>query len=305
MRAALLTLVLSAAACGGSSAPAAPSQAQPAPTQPPSGASPVVAAMFNALDAYIANALTRQRELLPLNPQHAAYINAKIALLSQPGLGAAISAGRWYEEGSVRSRDGRTLPIVTLFPAAEMRAEAAAAVRELERSFAVLETYLAVPFPDNDIWLWYGFSMGNRGGVGLLDMEDRTTYDARRSATQQPYYAILAHELTHSYIGNESLTQFLELYVYNMLRTGSPNVQTWLWTRGYSGSASTNIDIAALLDVYQLIGANAMAAGYRAVLPHAPPYGAPLSDAAKQAFVQTLPASLRDLVLTKLSAVTF
>ena len=261
--------------------------------------------MFNALDAYIANALTRQRELLPLNPQHAAYINAKIALLSQPGLGAAISAGRWYEEGSVRSRDGRTLPIATLFPAAEMRAEAVAAVRELERSFAVLEAYLAVPFPDNDIWLWYGFSMGNRGGVGLLDMEDRTTYDARRSATQQPYDAILAHELAHSYIEHESLTQFLELYAYNVLRTGSPSIQTWLFTRGYTGAASSNTGVAALIDVYQLIGPDAMAGGYRAVLPLRPPYGSPLSDAAKQAFVQTLPESLRDQVLAKLSAVTF
>lgn len=98
-----------------------------------------MAAMFNALDAYIATALTRQRDLLPLNPQHAAYINAKITMLSNPGLGAAISAGRWYEEGSVRSRDGRTLPIAAVFPAAEMRAEAAAAIREIERSFEVLE----------------------------------------------------------------------------------------------------------------------------------------------------------------------
>lgn len=90
-----------------------------------------------------------------------------------------------------------------------------------------------------------------------------------------------------------------------MLRTGSPNLQTWLFTRGYAGQASTNTDVAALLDVYQLIGPNAMAGGYRAVLPLRPPYGSPLPDAAKQAFVQTLPESLRDQVLAKLSAVTF
>ena len=261
--------------------------------------------MFNALDAYIGNALTRQRELLPLNPQHAAYSNAKIAMLSNPGLGAAISAGRWYEEGTVRSRDGRTLPIAAVFPASEMRAESAAAIRELERSFDVLETYLAASFPDEDIWVWYGFTLGNRGGSGLLDMEDRTTYDARAGATQQPYDAILAHELAHSYIGSESLTQFLELYVYNVLRAGSANVQTWLFTRGYAGPASTNTDVAALLDIYQLIGPDAMAAGYRAVLPHKPQYGSPLPDAAKQAFVQTVSESLRDQVLAKLSAVTF
>ena len=261
--------------------------------------------MFNALDAYIASTLTRQRELLPLNPQHAAYINAKIAMLSNPALGAAISAGRWYEEGSVRSRDGRTLPIAAVFPAAGMRAEAAAAIRESERSFDVLEPYLAASFPDDDIWLWYGFSLGNRGASGLLDMEDRTTYDERAAATQQPYDAILAHELAHSYIGSEALTQFLELYVYNVLRTGSPNVQTWLFTRGYAGPASTNTDVAALLDLYPLIGPDAMAAGYRAVLSHKPPYGSPLSDAAKQAFAQTVPESLRDQVLAKLAAVTF
>ncbi len=90
-----------------------------------------------------------------------------------------------------------------------------------------------------------------------------------------------------------------------MLHTGSPSVQTWVFTRGYSGPASTNSDVAALLDVYQLIGSEAMAAGYRAVLPHKPRYGSPLSDAVKQACVQTLSPSLRDQVFAKLSAVTF
>lgn len=261
--------------------------------------------MFNALDAYIASALANERDSLPRNPHMAAYINAKIALLSQPGLGAAISAGRWYEEGSVRSANGRTLPIATLFPAAGMRAESVTAIREIERSFDVLESYLAMPFGFDEIRLWYGFITGNRGGSGSLQMEDRTSYEARTPSTRLPYDAILAHELAHSYVGNESLTQFLELYVYNVLRTGSAQLQSWVFTRGYSGPAATNIDVAALLDVYQLIGPDAMASGYRAVLPHAPPYGSPLSEAAKQAFAQTVPDSLRAQVLAKLSAVTF
>lgn len=305
MRAALLTLVLCAAACGGGGAPTAPSQQQPTPTLPPAGASPVVAAMFNALDAYVASALANERDSLPRNPHLATYINAKIALLSQPGLGAAISAGRWYAEGSVRSTNGRTIPIAALFPAPEMRAEAEIALREIERALELLEAYLAVPFVDDDIWVWYGFTTGNQGNTGWLSVTDRASYNARPATDTSPYDAILVHELTHSYIGNESLTQFLELYVHNMLRTGSPNLQAWLFTRGYSGPASTNIDVAALLDVYQLIGSDAMAAGYRAVLPHAPPYGSPLSEAAKQAFAQTVPESLRAQVLAKLSAVTF
>lgn len=305
MRAALLTLVLSAAACGGSSAPTAPSETQPVPTRPPAGASPVVAAMFNALDAYIAGALANERDSLLRNPHLAAYINAKIALLSRPGLGAAISAGGWYAEGSVRSTNGRTLPLATLFPAPEMRAEAELALREIERSLPLLETFLAVPFVDDDIWLWYGFTSGNRGGSGVVSMTDRTNYDARPPSDRIPYDAILVHELAHSYIEHESLTQFLELYAYNVLRTGSPNVQTWLFTRGYTGVASSNTGVAALLDIYQLIGPDAMAGGYRAILPLRPPHGSPLSDSAKEAFVQTLPDSLRDPVRVKLSAVTF
>jgi hypothetical protein len=272
---------------------------------PPAGASPAAASMFLALDAYIESALADLRANLPRNPQYAAQIDAKIALLSQPGLGAAISSGRWYTEGGVTSRDGRAIPIVTIFPQAGMRVEAEAAVRELERVFAVLESYLAVAFGYEGIRLWYGFIIGNSGGGGSLYMEDRTTYEARTSASRLPYDAILAHEHAHSYIGNEAMTQFLELYVFNVLRTGTTNVESWAHTRGWVAGAPGNTDAAALLDVYQLIGADAMAGGYRAVLPLRPPYGLPLSAAVRQAFVETLPEGVRSQVLDKLSAITF
>ena len=47
-----------------------------------------------------------------------------------------------------------------------------------------------------------------------------------------PHDAIIGHELGHTYIGHEGLTQFLEVYVYNLVETGSTEFSGWIWTRG-------------------------------------------------------------------------
>jgi hypothetical protein len=261
--------------------------------------------MFLELDTYISRALADVQASLPRNPHLTSQLQAKIAMLSQPGLASEISRNRHYAEGSVTSRSGVTIPVVTIFPLAGMRVEAEASVRELERVAPLLENYLATAFPYSVIRIWYGFVIGNSGGGGSLFMEDRTTYDARTSADRLPYDAILAHEHAHSYVSNEAMTQFLELYAYNLIRTGSRDVQAWPFTRAYVAFSSSNINVSSLLDVYQWIGADGMSRGYQAVLPLRPPYGSPLSEAVKQAFAATVPEALRAQVHAKLSTISF
>lgn len=259
--------------------------------------------MLGLLGDYIRSALSGMVEALPRNPNVATYIEAKIGILRTPGLGGEIVEGGRYTEGSVASRSGRSLAVTAVFPLESMRAEAMRAVRYAEASVPVLEEFVGADFPAPAVRIWYGFVVGNSGGGGTIYGEDRGTYEARTPATRLPFDAMIVHELAHSYVGSEPLTQFLELYGYNVLRTGSADVGAWTFTRGYVAGRDANEGVHALLDVYRLIGRDAMASAYRAVLPLRPPYGQPLSAAARQAFVDAAPTAAKAQVAAKMAKV--
>jgi hypothetical protein len=267
---------------------------------PPSAHSAALEEMLWALPGRIEYYLPYNQNLLPGNPQSAPYIQAKITMLQNPGLVAEINNGQYWVEGSAASR----VPFVAVFPTANMRAEATQALQSLERALPVLEVFMGTPLYATKVGLWYGFVSSSFAGVGMLDMEDQATYDAR-TAGGWPYEAILYHELSHSFIGNESLDQFLELYAYNMLHTNSQDLQVWIYTRNYVAWDSSNAGVHALLDVYQLIGPSAMARAYRTVYPFHPPCGAPLPDSSKQAFIDQAPSALKAQVAEKMAKVTY
>ena len=296
------------AACGGSSSPTTPTP--PTPTQTstptiPTGLSPALTAMLEGLSAYISQALQTNQDLLPRNPQSTSQLQAKIAMLQNPSLAADIINGRRWAEGQVTSMNGRVIPIVTVFPVENMRNEATDAVRTLEPVVPLLEGFFDTPFPTPVIRVWYGFVIGNTGGGGVIYSEDRTTYEGRTGPSRLPYDAILCHELGHSYIGSESLTQFLELYAYNVIRTGSTDTAAWIFTRGWTPNLPANQDLAAVLDIYRLIGHDAMRRAYRAIYPLRPPYGQPLSQTVIQAFIAQVPVALQAQVAEKLAKITF
>ena len=267
----------------------------------PASAAPMLGMLGDYIDAAIANLV----EGIPLNPRLVDYFEDKLALLRTPGLaGDIIEHGR-YETGSVASRSGRSIPVAAVFPLEMMRADAVRSIRFAETAVPVVEEFLGTPFPAERIRIWDGFIVGNSGGGGTLNMEDRATYEARTPATRLPYDAIIVHELSHSYVGSESLTQFLELYGYNVALTGSADVAAWPHTRGYVPGREDNEGVHALLDVYQLIGPAAMASAYRAMLPLRPPYGQPLSLAVQQAFVDAAPAAAKATVAAKMAKIVF
>ena len=133
-------------------------------------------------------------------------------------------------------------------------------------------------------------------------MEDQASWEARVPPGALPYQAGLAHELSHSYISHESLDQFLELYVYNMIRTGSPDVAAWVFRRDQTSSFA---GVQALLNVYQLIGRDAMSRAYREVYALHPPYGQILSAECRTVFVSQAPLALRDQVATLMTSVIY
>ena len=261
--------------------------------------------MLQDLSGYIGQALEINQGNLPRNPQNATQIQAKIAMLQQASLAVDIvNSARWIE-GSQTSINGRSIPIVLVFPVESMRSEATLAVRNLEPVLPLLESFFATPFPTPVIRVWYGFVVGNSGGGGVIYTEDRTTYEARTGPNRLPYDAVLGHELGHSYIGNESLNQFLELYAYNIVRGASTDPRSWTFTRSWVPDSASNQDSAAVMDVYLAIGHETMMRAYRAIYPLRPPYGQPLSAGVIDAFVAQVPSALRSQVGAKLARVMF
>lgn len=112
-----------------------------------------------------------------------------------------------------------------------------------------------------------------------------------------PFESFVHHEVAHSYFGNESLTQFLELYVYNRIYTNSLDVDSWVFTRGYEPFRGfSNGGVHGLLDIYQLIGHDAMARAFQALYPLLTPFGQRLSEAGKQVILNETPPELQDQV---------
>lgn len=155
---------------------------------------------------------------------------------------------------------------------------------------------------------WQGFTLGARGGPGSISIEDQATYESVEPAPWRPYVlpytAILTHELGHSFFRNEGLTQFLELYTYNLIETGSPHAGDWAFTRAHVPHAETNTQVHALLDIYMLIGEEAMSAAFAAAFPLGARYGEPLSPAVRQAFIDAAPPELREVVAAKIATIT-
>ncbi len=262
----------------------------------------VLSTMLAEVPSYITQAIAYNESLLPRNPQHAAFIQAKVAMLQSPTLANDISEQHFYRAASATSIDGRPIPVIAVFPDNKMCSDAAQAVQELAQALPILEPFMAMPYPAVSIRVWYGFTLGSSGGAGTLEMEDKGTYQARGGGAAI-YEAILDHELSHAYIAHESLNQFLELYCYNMVRTNSPDVKSWTYTRGYVAFQPDNERIHALLDVYQWLGKDAMAGAYRAVYPLHPGYGVELCAACKQVFVDWAPAARKADVAAKMDMV--
>ncbi|HST62300.1 MAG TPA: hypothetical protein VLK84_26590, partial [Longimicrobium sp.] len=240
----------------------------------------------------------------PLNPHSTTFMQAKIDLLRTPGLGGDILEQGRYAHESIVTRAGATVPLVAVFPVEGMRGEATEYMDLIQAGIPVLEEFFDLSFPaQNSVRLWYGFKTGMSGGGGTINVEDRTAYDARTQGRALPYESGIIHELGHSYMGSESLTQFLEVYGDNVLRTGSRDLSTWTFTRSWVPGKAENEGVHALLDVYQMIGPDAMAAAFRAVVPLRPPYGQPLTPAMQQVFVDAAPAAVKQQVAAKMARV--
>lgn len=268
-----------------------------------------VAAMLERISTVIERELCHLRESLPLNPRREEEFLAKIALLERPTLASEVIDGRFFAEDSAWSARGEWVSIVSVYPLGSLSGEARTATRRLAVSIPILEGFVGGAIKERRLEVWQGFTLGARGGPGSISIEDQATYESVEPepwrAYVLPYPAMLTHELGHSFFGNEGLTQFLELYTYNLLETGSPHPRDWVFTRAHLPHAETNTQVHALLDVYMLIGEEAMSGAFAAVYPLGARYGEPLSAAARQAFIDAAPPELREVVAAKIATITF
>ena len=279
-------------------------EASAGPGGTPAELPPLVGAMYAALPAYIASERASLTGNGPANPHLTTQFQAKLAVLASPTLVADIMDGGRFHHTTARTPGGVDVPAAVVFMLEPMRGEAGGALDIVTASLPTLERFLDVPFPATTIRVWYGFTIGNRGGGGSIFTEDRTTYEARRTPTMMPYDPILAHELAHSYFGSESVTQWLELYVHNVNAGRGTAVGSWTFTRSYVPDAPGNVGVHALLDIYRIIGHDAMARALRRLYPLRPAYGTVLTAAGQQVFVDEAPAQARVQVAALAAKVT-
>ena len=75
-------------------------------------------------------------------------------------------------------------------------------------------------------------------------------------------------------------------------------------TRGnYTAFQDANTGVQALMDIYQMIGPDAMSRAYRSLYALQPPYGQPLSDQCKQVFIDQASDAVRAQVAVKVAAI--
>jgi hypothetical protein len=257
--------------------------------------------MLGRLAAKIIFSYHENQELRARNLARAAFYDQKLAMLATPGLINQIFDDRRWVEGNATSVQGVT-PIGAVFPLESMRDECADAVLVLQQSLPILVAFMGEPFPSNWLEVWYGFTMGASGGSGRIDIVDRTMSEAYNTGSSR-YEATLAHEAAHSFISNEALTQFLELYAYNVRLGLGTDPLNWEHTRDWSPTTASPFGVNGVMDIYFAVGHDAVQRAYRAVAPLRPAYGRPLSDAIIAAFVAQVPEEHRAFVEERLRTI--
>lgn len=302
--AALMACVV--AACSGPAPTTPPTGSSgPAPfTTPPlpPGLSPLLESMLLGLGGYLTGVRSDLQANAPYNPGLSAYYQSKISMLSSPTLIQDVVNGRRWVEGQGATSRG-AVPIASVFPLENMRAEATETIGASARYLAILVDYFNEAFPTGALKVWYGFTIGMSGGNGAMYLEDRGTYDQRRSGSGTLFAQSVAHELAHSYIGNEALTQFLELHVYNTDLGLGPDPATWVQTRGWTPTQPSSFGATYVLDVAHRVGPDVMRRAFLAVRPLRPAYGQPLSQAVIAAFLAEVPAEHRAYVQERLARI--
>ena len=84
-------------------------------------------------------------------------------MLESSTLASEVINGRYYSTGNVTSIDGRTIPIVSVYPKEVMETKAIETVRSVKLALPILEDFMATPFPRDVIRVWYGFRIGASG----------------------------------------------------------------------------------------------------------------------------------------------
>lgn len=308
-RSLLTLLVLTAVACApAATAPpmnqTAPLQTLPKPVTPPlpPAVSPLVTSMLTGLADYMVSVYAENRDLIPNNPGLATWIRAKMAMLESPTLINDIFSGRRWIDGEAPTAPGGPTPIAAVFALESMREECADVVRIVERHLPVLAEFFDERFPTGAMKIWYGFKTGATGG-GAMYLVDRGTQDQFRLPSSLSYEAMLAHEAAHSYIGNEALTQFLEVYTYNVARGAGVDHHGWTELRGWTPDTPSVFGVTYVLDVYHRVGFDVMRRGFRAIRPLRPGYGMPLSPFVIAAFLNEVPEEHRAFVQERLSRI--
>lgn len=261
--------------------------------------------MFEMLPFYIKESVSYNQNLLERNPHLASQINTKNQMLQNPSLQSEIIEGYYYSADKVKSIDGRIIHLSSVFAMPGLRAESDQSIKSIKSALPIIENFMSTAYPFNEFYEWIGFRIGNSNSGNFIDMWEKESYDEVASTLSNPfpYESVLLHEFSHGYIGNEGLNQFLHIYLYNMVHTNSPDINSWIYLQGYTAFQESNIWVHALLDIYQLIGHDNMSKAYKILYSLKPPYGSSLSNECQQVFIDLAPTSVKEQVAAKVAKI--
>jgi hypothetical protein len=277
----------------------------PAPQTPSAQEQAALNGITAQLKNSFANFLSCLKESRPKNPGMESLYDAKIAVLEDPELYNKIINNKWWLVDTAPSVGSRPIAFVAVYPNPSMRADAWYALQVAKLSLPLIEEFMGQPFTSTVITIHYGFMMGSSGGGGGLILEDKPTYVGRWKPPMFYYDPVICHELSHAFIGHEGLNQFLEIFLYNRLLGRTSAFGDWLYMRDYKTITGKKTGYAAVLDIYQLIGLEAMQKAYREVYKLKPPYGQVLPENCKQIFVNQAPEQLKSQVQAMVANITY
>ena len=224
---------------------------------------------FMDLEYYIPNWINICNKNIVKNDTNSKYWERKLIILKDEELLSNIIHQELYLSYTYQGNYD-DIPIIIFYPSLDMKQNVDSVVYLINHIIYELENIFG-KYPDSDVLILYGFTLDTDS---LISMEDKMTFYERtseRHAIEQDvigevynWYQLFAHELSHSYFASESLTQFLDVYLINIITFNSSDTREW--DSGRNGWIFDNdgyIDLddygsPGLLKIYNIIGQNNM-----------------------------------------------
>jgi hypothetical protein len=224
---------------------------------------------FLEIGDYIPDLIDKCNEGINRDDVNSKYWERKKRILTDEYLFVSIIQNELFKTYTYKG-NYKEIPIVIIYPQIDMRNTVENISILLSQTIYRLEKIFG-EYPEPDLFILYGFSLDTNS---IIQLEDKETFDERNRELIElnqgviggiiNWHQLLPHELSHSYFESEAITQFLEIYIINLITQNSSDTRDWKsgrndWTFNDEGYIELeNYGSPGLLKIYNLIGQEKM-----------------------------------------------